>query len=301
MGSRIFRLKWIGALMTDNAEYPRDEISVLDLLVTIAENWLLLVLVPLLAGVATFGFLWLQSPTWTASTVVGLPQAEIARYLHRFDDESPTGAQIAGIRRGLSIAEDSSPERTRLDLTLADPASVTNGLTFLLNDLSTAVTNGDLVWPNTRLQAEIDSIADEIALRERVIERLAQMLEEMTAAVLPDETAYAQAASALDAMIIARNNQQSAYTQLTERLATLPFQLIEQAPSAPTRTEKGSPLLPSVLAALGTGLVLVMLIFIRSGLRNAAADPESREKIDRIRRAFGRRTLDSKTGNAQNP
>tara|TARA_R100000365_G_C2746422_1_gene75718 strand:+ start:2414 stop:2572 length:159 start_codon:yes stop_codon:yes gene_type:complete len=43
----------------------------------------------------------------------------------------------------------------------------------------------------------------------------------------------------------------------------------------------------TLLAVLGTGFLLLMLVFIRAGLVNAYQDPGSMQKINRIRRAFG--------------
>src|SRR5690554_2082758 len=108
--------------MVDEQHYPDDEISLLDLLVVIAEHWLVLVFVPLLAGVAAFGFLTLQPHAWTASAVLGLPPAEVSRYLPSILNGT------VDIEHGLDITEGSSAERSMLILTLDDRDAVSDGL-----------------------------------------------------------------------------------------------------------------------------------------------------------------------------
>ena len=65
----------------DRNRIADDEISLLDLLVTVAEHWMLLVIVPFLVGIAAYGFASLQPATWRSSAVIGLPQAEVSNYL----------------------------------------------------------------------------------------------------------------------------------------------------------------------------------------------------------------------------
>src|SRR5690554_6872351 len=135
--------------MVDDQHYPNDEISLLDLLVVIAEHWLILVFVPLLAGLAAYGFLALQPHAWTASAMVGLPPAEVSHHLPGVLD----GA--ADMERGLDVTAGSSAERSRLALTLDDPDAVSDGLALLLDRLTAAVEDGEIALPGATLEANL--------------------------------------------------------------------------------------------------------------------------------------------------
>ena len=62
--------------MSDMREEAEDEISLLDLAITIKENIKLLVLAPLVAGVVALGGSFLIAPTFTASTSFLQPQQQ---------------------------------------------------------------------------------------------------------------------------------------------------------------------------------------------------------------------------------
>lgn len=269
--------------MVDDQHYPDDEISLLDLMVVIAEHWLILVFVPLLAGLAAYGFVALQPHAWTASAEVGLPPAEVSRYLPGILD----GA--ADMEHGLEITEGSSAERSRIDLTLDDPDAVSDGLLLLTGQLTAAVEEGGIELPGASLEANLLDLEQEIALRDGIATRLAQALRDIETGLPFDAMAYAQTASALNEMMAARDAQRLRYEELSVTGTELPTSLIEEAPSEPVPAGRTSPLVVSALAVLGTGFVLLVLIFIRNGWKNAAADAETQDKIDRIRRAFGLR------------
>lgn len=134
--------------VSEESRVAEDEISLLDVLVIIAEHWLLLLLVPLLAGLAAFGFMSQQPETWRSSAVIGLPQAEVSRYLQAiFDDETDAfagvGVPAAEIERELTISQGSTAELTRIDLSLAAPRKVEQALETVLAQLSAAVAKGN--------------------------------------------------------------------------------------------------------------------------------------------------------------
>lgn len=232
---------------------------------------------------AAYGFVALQPHAWTASAEVGLPPAEVSRYLPGILD----GA--ADMEHGLEITEGSSAERSRIDLTLNDPDAVSDGLLLLTGQLTAAVEEGGIELPGASLEANLLDLEQEIALRDGIATRLAQALRDIETGLPFDAMAYAQTASALNEMMAARDAQRLRYEELSVTGTELPTSLIEEAPSEPVPAGRTSPLVVSALAVLGTGFVLLVLIFIRNGWKNAAADAETQGEIDRIRRAFGLR------------
>ncbi len=47
-----------------------------------------------------------------------------------------------------------------------------------------------------------------------------------------------------------------------------------------------SPLLTAILVVLGSGFFLLILVFVRQGLKGASQDPAAREKVERIRNSL---------------
>lgn len=276
--------------MTERLDEDSDEISLLDLLVTVAENWLLLIAVPLFAGIVAYGFVVLQPQSWRASAVVGLPQSEVSRHLQGAFAEPPEylaaiGTPIADIERGLGLSQGDDAMHTRIGITLGEPDAARAVLAVLLNSLVHAVETEEIVPRRAEILDEMEVLATDIALRERIIGNLMQVLDEMEVAEPFGEQAYATTASALNELLIARDGQRVRQNELAATLATLPVLVLNEEPSPPERVNR-SPFLIVSLAVLGTGFVLLVFIFARQGMRNAAADPEARGKIDRIRRAF---------------
>lgn len=274
----------------DGNRIADDEISLLDLLVTVAEHWMLLVIVPFLVGIAAYGFASLQPATWRSSAVIGLPQAEVSNYLQTmFDDETGVfagvGAPASEIERELTISQGSTAERTRIELNLAAPRMVEHALETVLAQLAAAVERGEVVSPEAQVEAEMAELDEEIALRERMIGTLTRIMEEDETAVPFDGTAYALTVSTLNEIMGARDEQRKRRTVLESGLAALPVTVVEQEASSAIRVGQ-APLTIALLAFLGSGLVLLILVFVRAGVKNAAADPETRSKLDRIRRAF---------------
>ena len=57
---------------------------------------------------------------------------------------------------------------------------------------------------------------------------------------------------------------------------------------APERKSKPKKALIAVLATLGSGFALLLFVFIRQALRNAAQDDQSAAKLQQLRAAWGR-------------
>lgn len=118
-----------------------------------------------------------------------------------------------------------------------------------------------------------------------MIGTLVGVIEEIETAVPFDGAVYAMTVSTLNEIMNARDEQRARLPLLISELAALPTALIGQEPSSGARIGQ-APLTIALLVFLGTGFVLLLLVFAWTGLRNAAADPEARSKFDRIRRAF---------------
>jgi uncharacterized protein involved in exopolysaccharide biosynthesis len=56
----------------------------------------------------------------------------------------------------------------------------------------------------------------------------------------------------------------------------------------PERKSKPKKALVAVIATLAAGFALLLFVFVRQALRNAAVDGESAQKLERLRSAWGR-------------
>src|SRR5690606_2605277 len=123
----------LGAVMDTPATEQTDDISLLDLLVVIAESWAFLSVVPILVGSYTFAVLQFQTQTFSSSAVLAMPQAELeAAVTEEFISASvgpqATGTSAADIMSGLTCRSEAPlqtvvslefPDQTRLQAVLA--------------------------------------------------------------------------------------------------------------------------------------------------------------------------------------
>ena len=65
--------------------------------------------------------------------------------------------------------------------------------------------------------------------------------------------------------------------------------VVKQTPTLPIDPIAPKKTLIAVVATLASGLALLLFVFARQALRNAAQDPDSAEKIVKIRKALGLR------------
>jgi uncharacterized protein involved in exopolysaccharide biosynthesis len=79
----------------------------------------------------------------------------------------------------------------------------------------------------------------------------------------------------------------AAVVSLEQQLEGMTNEQLLQAPSLPEKPVSQKKAMVATLAALGTGFVLLLWVFVRSGLRAACADPQSAAKLAVIRRALG--------------
>jgi len=280
--------------MTDSAENNDDEISLLDLLVTIAENWVFLVAGPLLVGAAAFAFLYFQPQPWRTSATLDLSPVEITAKLPMMLEGAPppSGLSIAEIGNGLSIIGDGASAPSRLELVLDTKSAAQAGLAFLLDQLVAAVERDALPSSAETAQVKREALEQEVVLREGIIQRLTEALEAISSAEDFDAASYAQMASTHNELMLARDFKLGELEELLDAPAATALPLVIET-EEPSRIGR-SPIIITLLAVLGTGFVLLVLVFIRAGLKNAAQNSESRQKINRIRRAFGLKPLVAK-------
>lgn len=254
--------------MAQDERLENDEISLLDLLVIIAEHWLVLVVVPLLIGALAFGMVSMQPHSYRSEAVLTLPAAVISPL------EEP----------GLSITQDTNTGTTQLVLAGPDP-DVTMRLTAIISGIELAIEAGELPDARGELLDQIAVLDQSMALRDGIIARITTALSDLERASPFDTQAYAAASSALEELLTGRQDAQVLAAELRNELAAIPTEIVVSAPTNAS-LEGRSPLLMALLATLGAGFVLLIAVFMRAGFRNAAQDEDGQEKLDRIKNAL---------------
>jgi uncharacterized protein involved in exopolysaccharide biosynthesis len=72
--------------------------------------------------------------------------------------------------------------------------------------------------------------------------------------------------------------------ELEEQMRGLTLADVVQAPTLPDQPIKPKKSLIAVIAALATGFALLLFVFVRQAMRNAAVDPENASKLAYIKR-----------------
>ena len=287
---------------SQNSLIDDDEISLLDLALTISENLKLLILGPLAAGLVALGISFAITPTFTARTsiippsggggstaaaildslgplagmaggAIGLkdPSAAMMAYLDSdtLRDELITKFEL---RKKLE-AETQTAARNALRGAVRVTSDKKNGLLVI------EVDDADPKFAAELANAHVGALKDmmrKIALENAKAQRqfLETQLEEAIRkpyqSPLVRETIIQGLIRQVEAARIDEARDGPVITQVD----------VAQAPELKSKPKKA---LIAVLATLATGFALLLFVFVRQALRNAGSDAESAEKIAKIR------------------
>jgi uncharacterized protein involved in exopolysaccharide biosynthesis len=259
-----------------------DEIDLLDLLVTIAESWKLLLFVPLLVGVMAATIATYFKPIYQSSAIVRLAEEEVA-VLHSAAVLDPLLEPFAYRQKAKGVVEDArqalkqdltynTDKRTKLVTISAKAASPE--LAQQLNTRAIALLLDELT-PKGQDKANIEVL---MAIRQQA----ADVAEQSFARLQVNEAAEKMMSELI--RLVAENKQE---VQALKRLL-LPkgAELFVQSPTLPQRPLPRKTPMIGISAMVGTGFVLILFVFLRKAFKNAALNPDSANKITRIRQAF---------------
>lgn len=264
-----------------------DEISLLDLLVIIAENWVLLVLAPLTIGIVTYFVLINQPQILQSEAVIGLPPETIINFVETglADDTLDPALSLAEAGgEGLSVSQGPNPQSSALVLISPDRDGRA-ALDGLVDDIVASVQAGAIITPRGELVSRIARIEETLVLRAGIIARLQAALADIEQDTPFDAEAYSATARALDHMLLGFTAEEDTIALLEVELAAFTSANVVISPPTGPSIQARSPILLAGLATLGAGFILLILVFIAAGLRGAN-DPESRQKITRIKNAL---------------
>jgi LPS O-antigen subunit length determinant protein (WzzB/FepE family) len=274
-----------------------DEIDPLDLLVTVADHIKLLVLGPLVVGLAALGVGYMLPQTFQSTSLLAVEKSgsplnanAVVTLATTAAVLDPVAQQLGLLDQGLSIGQarqqlqgqvKASMGRNDQLLTLATTAAQPqqaqqlNELVLQQILVQTRPRGADLARLQARLAQDEASYTTSVALE--------QTLARQLAAGKGNE----QTSDTYATLIFSNTNRLASIQSLQAKLQGLELSDLLQPPTLPEQPIQPNKSLMAVVAALATGFALLLFVFVRQALRNSGSNPESAAKLARIRRAFG--------------
>jgi len=279
--------------MQTTDHYEEDEISLLDILVTLAAAWRLLVFGPIIAGVLAGGLSFLWSTTYESVAIVRLseedaallhaapvldPLAEKFGYLQKADGNKDNAR--SALKKDLTFAVD---KKTKL-LTIIAKAHSNEGaralgqeaLSVLLQELTPKGKDKD------RLLKTIDINNENIADNTDALDSIKKNVSRLMGNEVVLDSGMRHFASL--------NNEISRLKMLNldlaQRLEPHGAELYVQEPSLPQTRSSPKRSLVAVLAALAVGFGLLLFVFARKAWQSLKQDSESLSKIALIKKSL---------------
>jgi capsular polysaccharide biosynthesis protein len=274
-----------------------DEISLLDIAVVVAENWLLLVVAPIVAGVLAYAALNAATPRVYESVALlnidarEAAMAQTAPVLNRAMLESShlegysgslTQARRTLVDDNFSISKDANSEFYRLTVRGDDPDKAQELLQTIIDVLiSSSIPNA---FELGRLNQQIEQATASLEELENSLANINRISNSIDGASGISGGELGASIVSLIASIEERRNE--VFRLETEREGSVRAEDVMQPPTHPDEPLSRGIITPVVAVVLGVGFLLLVFAFVREGIRNASNDPSQIEKVNRMRRAF---------------
>lgn len=282
------------SINADTASYPPqpEEISLLDIFVTLAENFKLLFFVPLLAGLLALGLSFALPKTFDSIAILSADPAiaslmttatvldPIAVELGLSKDESSEEAR-RWLRERIKVAVGRTDKLLTLTVSAPSPQQAQAIAEAVLQ--KTYVQSRPKASELTRLQTQLNDTLIRIKSAEDAADALLKRIESNGAS---NGTESARGYAELLNVAAAAQTQKIA---LEGRLEGLTDAQLIQNPTLPQKASKPKKALIGIGVTLATGMVLLFFVFIRNGFRSAEINVETKEKVARIKRSFSMR------------
>lgn len=280
--------------MTEQTFEHDDEISLLDILVTLAESWKLLVFGPLIAGVLAGALSFLWPKTYESVAIVRMSEAELA-LLNSAPVLDPLIEKFGLLPEFDGIQDDA---RQYLAKKLVGKVDKKTGLSTITAAAHTPERAQELG------KAAMDALLKELLPKGKNKDQVEQQ-------ILSNERIIASSADAIDQLQkqIGKAGQNDAglevvmkyYASLTAEVAKKELENIElkkslavrgdevyvQQASLPQRKVSPKRSLVVLLSVLASGFALLMFVFVRKAFQSATQDADASDKLARIKRALG--------------
>jgi len=279
---------------SNNSITPSDEIDLLDLLVTMAESWKLLVLVPVLVGVLVFsiGTITAQNTYQSNSVLKTSKNTDYVVWLYSNTvldpllDEYGFTAKAKGnvelARKTLAGGISYSINRNASAITIsvnADSPEMAQSLNARIVKNLIELNNPRGNEKQTILKA-LEQHQKGMDLAQKAVDGLIQSFSEQGVDL---EKAQARLASSYGLLQSERNR----ILELEKELLGIGAEAFIQAPDLPVSPLGKGRAIPSLVSVLVTGVFLMVFVFLRKIIHTASTNPHSAAKLAQIRQAFG--------------
>ncbi len=274
------------------SHFEQDEISLLDILVTLAENAKLLIIGPLLVGLSALGVGYMLPPSFESVAMLQADQTTAT--------QMTTTAVLDPVVAKLGLAKDTSAEEALGMLQGQIKAAVGSKDKLLVLTVSAAtpqqaqaiavaVLEQTYVQsrPKGTVRARLEAQLAEVKRRLKNAEIAATSLLKRHESSAANTTSGIEQARGYADLLSAAAAAQTQVLALEAQLEGMSEVQLVQAPTLPQKASQPKKAQLAIVATLATGLALLLFIFMRQALRNAAADVEAARKWARIRRALG--------------
>lgn len=281
------------------------EVNLLDLLLVVAENLKLLILGPVVVGLLALAIAYALPQSFTSQAILALPTPTPTPT----QAPTPTPTQAAAMMVSPVVLD---PVIASLKLSGGRPIEVAR--MGLARQIKAAVGKDGLlridVTSNTALEAQalantvidtwlkstVPGAQDRVDLEKRLayakvaLASTSRLLDRLTAegaANLNQPLTRGEAGTSLAAVGELQARYFAEVLTIPRTLQGLSGDVVKQPPTLPTEPVAPKKGLIAVLAALGSGFVLLLWVFMRQAWKNAAQDPQAAEKQAKVLAAIG--------------
>ena len=270
----------------------QEEIDLLDILVTLAENIKLLILGPLLVGICALGIAYIVPQTFESIAVLKAEQATASLMT--------TAAVLNPVAAELGLTQEDSPEEARRRLREQIKVAVGRNDKLLTLTVSAPTPHqaqivADAVLRQTyqqsrpkaselaRLEVQLKGAEARIKNAEDAAGALLKRME------LSGAGGGAELARGYGELLTVAAAAQKQVAELQALIEGVTDAQLVQAPTLPQKASKPKKGLIAIGATLAAGLALMLFVFVRQAVRGAAKDADAASKLARIRRALALR------------
>jgi capsular polysaccharide biosynthesis protein len=282
--------------MTDmqRASYAEDdEISLLDILVILAESWRLLVFGSLLAGALAGALSFLWPKTFESVAILRISEEEAALIysapvldplIAKFDLLQDAGGFQEDARemlkKRLVITADKKTKLTTFTAKAASPeaaqALAKDAISLLFAKQVPKGNEKEMIEKTIAINLQAVDVADD------GVDAILRSLKKGQLSDLVQESAIKNLA-AINSDIAKRNLENA---ELAQKLQPRGAEIYVQEPSLPQRKSSPNPGLVVLLTVLTSGFALLLFVFVRKAMQSLGEDPEAASKVAQIKRSL---------------
>lgn len=291
---------------THEEKYTEEsEVSLLDLLVVVAENLKLLLLGPFAAGLLALGICYLVPQSYTSEAILALPLMSING---TFNPTATATAQAAAIMTSplvldpvivsLNLSEDRPIQGARKKLVNQVRAVVgKDGLLRLDTTANTPVEAQNIAnavisaWlkstvPGAEERADLEKRLESAKFSLDAVDRLLKRLTTEGSSTLSQPLTRGEAGTSIVAISELQAKFLGEVLSIPRTLQGYSRDVVKQSPTLPTETVAPKKGLIAVLATMGSGVILLVYVFLRKNWRSSLQDGEKAKKQARLLAAF---------------